>query len=138
MREFEECRKVHIFEQTWRFEDFTASENSQDLEKIRELFELWTSWESKVSKHIQPQIFRGLIKADGKKLKDTLTIKVKKELNSLRQHLFDIAEKLDKTITDNLRKIQDDIKKEMKSLDQYVGYVRSLKRADEVIKESEQ
>jgi len=91
-----------------------------------------------VSKHIQPQIFRGLIKADGKKLKDTLTIKVKKELNSLRQHLFDIAEKLDKTITGNLSKITQDIQKEMKTLDSYVQYVRSLKRADEVIKESEQ
>lgn len=137
MREFEECRTVHQFEQTWRFEDFTASEDSQDLDKIKELFEKWNQWDSKVSKHIQPQIFRGLIKADGKKLKDTLTLKVKKELASLRLHLFEIAENLNKGINKNLEKISEDVKKDMKNLDSYVGFVRCLKEADETIRECE-
>lgn len=137
VREFEECRTVHQFEQTWRFEDFTASEDSQDLDKIKELFEKWNQWDSKVSKHIQPQIFRGLIKADGKKLKDTLTLKVKKELASLRLHLFEIAENLNKGINKNLEKISEDVKKDMKNLDSYVGFVRCLKEADETIRECE-
>ena len=45
---FEECRKVHVFEQTWHFEDFVATPESQDTDYIKGLFEEWNKWEQQL------------------------------------------------------------------------------------------
>jgi len=136
---FEVCRKVHDFEQTWRFEDFEAKEeNSKDLEFIKGLFEEWNKWETQIQRYIQQQTNSGLIRADGKKLKDTLQVKVKKELNNLRSHLFKIATEVAHEVQKKLEKIAEDLKRDMKNLDTYVGFVRGLKQAEETIKYCEE
>jgi len=137
--EFEQCRKVHEFEQTWRFEDFEAKEEeSKDLEFIKSLFETWSKWEQSIQKNIQQQINSGLIRADGKKLKDTLQIKVKKELHNLRHHLFKIASEVASEVTKKLDKIGEDLKRDMRNLETYVNFVRGLKQAEETIKYCEE
>jgi len=135
---FEECRKVHVFEQTWHFKDFEAKDESKDLDYIKGLFEEWNKWEASITKHIQPSIVKGLLRADGKKLKDALQQKVKKELGLLRQHLFDIALSVNTSIGKKLQKIEEDVKKDMKNLDSYVNFVRGIKSAEDTIRECEE
>lgn len=71
-QKFQQCRKVHEFEQTFRFEDFQREANSSELEVIKGLFEVWTKWEGDVAKYISPKVEKGLLRADGKKLRDSL------------------------------------------------------------------
>ena len=51
-KKFQNCRKVHEFEQTFRFEDFQREANSSELETIKGLFEVWSKWELDISKNI--------------------------------------------------------------------------------------
>jgi len=60
------------------------------------------------------------VKADGRKLRDSLQTKVKKELGNLREHLLKIAERTYRETDKSLTKIGDDIKKDPKNLEQYV------------------
>ena len=135
---FEQCRKVHAFEQTFRFGDFADSEDAENIESIKGRFEEWTAWEFQIQKHIQQAIPSGLVKADGRKLRDSLQTKVKKELGNLRDHLFAIATRTYKEIEKSLSKVTEDVKKEPKNLEQYVGFVRALKQAEDTLKECEQ
>ena len=134
---FGECRKVHEFEQTFRFEDFATSELAESIDKIKELFDKWVGWESLIMKNIQQHVTSGLVKADGRKLRDSLQTKVKKELGNLREHLLKIAERTYRETDKSLTKIGDDIKKDPKNLEQYVQFVRSLKQAEDTLKECE-
>lgn len=116
-KKFEECRSVHQFEQTWKFEDFIADENAEDLETIKALFDKWNGWELKITKYIQQFILSGLVKAEGKKLRDALQTKVKKELSQLRKHLYGIAEKTYIMIDKNIQKMNTDLKRDNKNLE---------------------
>ena len=80
----------------------------------------------------------GLLRADGKKLRDSLQSKVKKELANLRTHLFKIAERVYKAVWKSLDKIKEDVKKDMKNLDSYVNFVRGLKAAEDTLKDCDE
>ena len=134
---FENCRNVYAFEQQWRFEDFAKGPDSADIDHIKALFDKWGGWEQQIQKNIAQYIPSGLVKADGKKLRDQLQQKVKKELTNLRNHLYQIAEKTYKQIDRDLQKIGEDMKKDNKNLEQYVQFVRSLKNAQEKLVECE-
>ena len=135
---FENCRNVYAFEQQFRFEDFQAQENSEDIDYIKGLFDKWGQWESQIQKNIAQYTSSGLVKADGKKLRDQLQQKVKKELASLRNHLYQIAERTYKSIDKALNKIGEDVKKDPKNLEQYVQFVRSLKQASDTLTDCEE
>lgn len=134
---FEECRSVYEFEQTFQFEDFVASESAEDLDYIKTLFEKWISWEQRIQRYIQQYTNKGLLRADGKKLRDGLQAKVKETLALLRTHLYNISDRCYKQVDKSLNKIKADIKKDNKNLEQYVLFVRSLKEAEETLKECE-
>jgi hypothetical protein len=45
---FEQCRQVHEFEREFKFSEFEQEEDCEDLERIKGLFDSWTSWEQTV------------------------------------------------------------------------------------------
>ena len=71
-------------------------------------------------------------------MRDQLQQKVKKELASLRNHLYQIAERTYKSIDKALNKIGEDVKKDPKNLEQYVQFVRSLKQASDTLTDCEE
>ena len=135
---FEQCRQVHEFERGFNFEEFLQEPDCEDLERIKGLFDSWGGWEQTVQRHIQQYTNVGLLRADGKKLRDSLQSKVKKELANLRTHLFKIAERVYKGVWKSLDKIKEDLKKDMKNLDNYVQFVRGLKAAEDTLKECDE
>ena len=64
--------------------------------------------------------------ASGRKIKDKLQARVKKDQDNLRVHLYDLAQKLDKTINDTVKGINNDLSGEPKQLDAYVHFVRQV------------
>jgi len=102
------------------------------------MFDLWNSWESKVARYIQQYKNQGLLRADGKKLRDALQSKVKKELHNLRLHLDSIATEVIKSINKDTEQIAEDVKRGMRNLDEYVDFVRGIKNAEIAIKKCEE
>lgn len=78
------------------------------------------------------------MRADGKKLRDALQSKVKKELSNLRNHLGNIAESVYKQINTDIYQVKEDVKRGAQNLDQYVVFVRGLRAAGESLKHCEE
>ena len=76
-KNFKHCRDVNEFDLTFNFETF--KEEHEDLESIRSQFERLQKWDININKYIKPQEMKGLLHANGRKLKEKLQNRVKKE-----------------------------------------------------------
>jgi len=88
-------------------------EDSSNLDTIKGFFDKWGQWEKSITNNIAQYTNKGLLRADGKKLRDALQSKVKKELTNLRNHLNQIAEGVHKNISKEMEKISEDVKRGM-------------------------
>ena len=50
---FEKCRSVYKYSQEFKFEDFEREHDKEDLEKIKDMFDKLSGWESNVSTYIK-------------------------------------------------------------------------------------
>ena len=87
---FKQCRDINDFDQTFNFEDF--KKETQDLEQIKSQFEKLAKWDNNMNKFIKGEEKKGLIVATGRKIKEKLGNRVKKEQDNLRAHLFELAD----------------------------------------------
>lgn len=86
---YSQYHEVHIFEQTFKFEEFTAG--NPTVEQMTAKFKQWRDWEQAISQNIKPHLNAGLIQVNGKRLREALTTKVKAEQSNLRSYLGDQA-----------------------------------------------
>jgi dynein heavy chain len=54
-KNYSECHPIHLFEQTFKFEDFTATNPSVD--QIKDRFKTWQAWENLIAGCIKPQVY---------------------------------------------------------------------------------
>lgn len=76
-----------------------------------------------------------MIVASGRKIKDKLQARVKKDQDLLRTHLYDLAQKLDRSINETVKGINTELSVEPKQLDTYVKFVEQVNLAKEKEKE---
>ena len=70
---------------------------------------------------------KGLIVASGRKIKEKLQNRVKKEQDNLRQYLFDLADITNKEITKGIESMKQTLQKPISNLNSYVEFVNKLK-----------
>jgi len=66
---------------------------------------------------------KGLLHANGRKLKEKLQNRVKKEQDNLRTFLYEIATKTEKEIINGLKMIKETLTKQITNLGSYVEFV---------------
>jgi len=89
--------------------------------------------ENNINKYIKLEEKRGLIVASGRKIKEKLQNRVKKEQDNLRTYLFDLAGKTEKEINNALSQIKTNLNKPISDLKSYVEFVNKLQESkDEV------
>jgi len=123
---FEECRDVNEFYQNFVFEEF--KEENKDIEPIKKYLALLATWENNVQQYIRPQDTRGLIQANGKKLKENLQRKVRDEQANMKKYLIDLSDELNLEITNGYRDIRKKLDRKFVLLNEYVEYWGELKK----------
>jgi hypothetical protein len=118
---------VNEFDLTFSFETFR--EEHEDLESIRTQFERLQKWDININKFIKPQEMKGLLHANGRKLKEKLQNRVKKEQDNLRKYLFELANRNEKEINNGLNSIKNTLTKQISNLSSFVEYVNKLSQA---------
>ena len=76
----------------------------------------------------------GLIVVNGKRLRETLTTKVKAEQNNLRNYLYELAKKTSEHIQNRVEAIGGMIKESADGLTNFVGFVENLTNSNEEFK----
>ena len=130
-KQFRNCRDINEFDQTFDFEKF--KQEKKELEPIREMFDKLGKWENNINKYIKLEEKRGLIVASGRKIKEKLQNRVKKEQDNLRTHLFDLAGKTEKDINGALSQIKSNLNKPISDLKSYVEFVNKLEESKKEI-----
>jgi hypothetical protein len=130
-KQFSMCRDINKFDQDFDFEQF--KQENKDLEPIKEQFEKLGKWENNINKYIKLEEKRGLIVASGRKIKEKLQNRVKKEQDNLRTYLFDLAGKTEKEINNALSQIKTNLNKPISDLKSYVEFVNKLQESKEEI-----
>lgn len=125
---FKSCRDINEFDQTFSFDEF--KEQSQDLEQVKLMFEKLAKWDATINKITNEQK-RGLFTASGRKLREKLQSRIKKEQENLRQYLIEMATDTDRQITNGLTKMRDSLTKPITNLTSYVEFVNRLNQSKE-------
>jgi DNA repair exonuclease SbcCD ATPase subunit len=125
---FKSCRDINEFDQTFSFDEF--KEQSQDLEQVKLMFEKLAKWDATINKITNEQK-RGLFTASGRKLREKLQSRIKKEQENLRQYLIEMATDTDRQITNGLTKMRDNLTKPITNLTSYVEFVNRLNQSKE-------
>jgi dynein heavy chain len=120
----EQCADVNAFDQTFVFEDFKAEHS--DLESIKAHLDRLQKWEGKISNNIKPLETKGLIWAQGRKLRERLSQRVKTEQGHMKEYLRELAERKARECSAGLQEIRTRLKDPASTLAAYVGYVTEL------------
>jgi len=72
---------------------------------------------------------KGLLHANGRKLKEKLQNRVKKEQDNLRTFLFELASKNEKEINSGLNSIKTTLTKQITNLSSFVEFVNKCSQA---------
>lgn len=119
-----ECRAVHLFDQTFDFDEFKAEHN--DLDSIKEKLSNFDEWEGKIKFYIK-QNDSGLVNASTTDLRGRLTKRVKQEQRQMKDYLRELADAKARESAQALVEIQTKLKEGLQTLAGYVAYVDELK-----------
>ena len=125
VKKFELCREVNDFDQNFDFEDFKKDHN--DIESIGAYLTKLNNWDKSVSENIKPTESKGLITANGKRIKDLLQKRVKQEQTNMKKYLVELAEGKVTEMNSAIREIKRTLDKQNTNLQQYVEYWSNLK-----------
>jgi hypothetical protein len=123
---FKTCIDIYNFSETFNFEEF--KEQNQDLEQVKLMFEKLAKWDAAINKITNEQK-RGLFTASGRKLREKLQTRIKREQDNLRSYLFEMAGNTDREITNGLAKMKETLTKPISNLNSYVEYVNRLQNS---------
>lgn len=124
---FRQCREINQFDLEFSFEQF--KEESADLEKVKVMFEKLAKWDKLINKSIKLEEKKGLIVASGRKIKEKLQNRVKKEQDNLRNYLFDLADQTNREIINGINGMKNTLTKPISNLTTYVEYVNKLQQS---------
>jgi len=120
----EQCADINAFDQTFVFEDFQAEHS--DLESIKMHLDRLQKWEGKIANNIKPLETKGLIWAQGRKLRERLSQRVKTEQGHMKEYLRELAERKARESSTGLIEIRNRLKEPADTLAAYVGYCTEL------------
>jgi hypothetical protein len=92
------------------------------------MFEKLSKWEVTLNKITNEQK-KGLFTASGRKLREKLQTRIKKEQDHLRTYLLDMASNSDKEITSGLQKMKENLQRPIANLNTYVEFVNKLQQS---------
>lgn len=101
------------------------------MDAIRAKFSQLNEWEGDVGKYIKVNEIQGLISANGSKMRTTMQTKVKEEQNNFRKYLHLLSKNQSDYINNQLYQIGTKVGDPMKSLAEYVTYVKFIKESQE-------
>jgi hypothetical protein len=90
------------------------------------MFEKLAKWDKLINKSIKLEEKKGLIVASGRKIKEKLQNRVKKEQDNLRNYLFDLADQTNREIINGINGMKNTLTKPISNLTTYVEYVNKL------------
>jgi hypothetical protein len=90
---------------------------------VGEQFEQLAKWDLAISKNIKLEEKKGLIVASGKRIKDRLSNRVKKEQENLRNFLFQMTTDIDRFILQQINNMKANLQKQPADLKSYVEFV---------------
>jgi len=93
------------------------------------MFEQLTKFEKNINKNIKLEEKKGLIVASGRKIKEKLQNRVKKEQDNLRNYLFDLADQTNREISNGINSMKQTLTKPISNLTTYVEFVNKLQQS---------
>ena len=93
------------------------------------MFEQLAKWDKTINKNIKLEEKKGLIVASGRKIKEKLQNRVKKEQDNLRNYLFDLADQTNREINNGINSMKSTLTKPISNLTTYVEFVNKLQQS---------